>query len=74
MTRTLDTKGLSCPLPVLRARKALRDHPSGELLVVETTDPAARRDFEAFCREAGHHFLGVDENAGVLTITIRKGA
>ncbi|MBM3485286.1 MAG: sulfurtransferase TusA family protein [Alphaproteobacteria bacterium] len=74
MTRTLDTKGLKCPLPVLRAKKALRDHPPGALLVVEATDAAARRDFEAFCREAGHDFVGVEESAGILTITIRKGA
>lgn len=74
MTTTLDARGLKCPLPVLRARKALRDVPAGGELAVQTTDPAAPRDFEAFCREAGHAFLGAVEADGATTITIRKSA
>ena len=45
----LDVQGLSCPLPVLKANKALRGLPPGAALVVLATDPAARRDFPAFC-------------------------
>ncbi|MGE0747510.1 MAG: sulfurtransferase TusA family protein [Rhodospirillales bacterium] len=74
MTTTLDARGLKCPLPVLRARKALRDVPAGGELAVQTTDPAAPRDFEAFCREAGHTFVGTADADGATTITIRKGA
>ena len=74
MTRTLDAKGLKCPLPVLRARKALRDLAAGDTLAVETTDPAAPKDFAAFCREAGHELVGTVEADGLATITIRKGA
>jgi tRNA 2-thiouridine synthesizing protein A len=74
MATTLDARGLKCPLPVLRARKALRDIAPGGVLAVQTTDPAAPRDFEAFCREAGHVFVGVEEVDGAATITIRKGA
>ncbi|MEX2453567.1 MAG: sulfurtransferase TusA family protein [Rhodospirillaceae bacterium] len=69
---TLDATGLSCPLPVLRARKALGRVAAGATLAIRATDRAAPADFEAFCREAGHGFLGVAEDAGVYTITLRK--
>ncbi len=73
MTTMLDTKGLSCPLPVLRARKALRAVAPGGLLCVLATDPAAVEDFRMFCRETGHGFIGSDETApGVFEITVRK--
>ncbi len=73
MTTMLDTKGLSCPLPVLRARKALRAVAPGGLLCVLATDPAAVEDFRAFCRETGHGFIGSDETVpGVFEITVRK--
>ena len=52
----LDAQGLKCPLPVLRARKALRDVAPGGLLTVLATDPAAPRDFRAFCEQTGHRF------------------
>ena len=68
----LDAVGLKCPLPVLRARKRLRDVPCGELMEVRADDPAAPGDFEAFCRETGHALLGLEENGGVFTILIRK--
>src|ERR1700758_4621895 len=50
----LDVKGLKCPLPVLRANRALRDMAPGERLRVLATDPAAVADFQAFCQETGH--------------------
>lgn len=73
MTTILDTKGLRCPLPVLRARKALRDVAPGELLCVLATDPAAVEDFRAFCRETAHDFVACSEEADVYAITIRRG-
>ncbi len=73
MTTILDTKGLSCPLPVLRARKALRGLPPGGLLCVLATDPAAVGDFRAFCVETGHGFVDDTEpEPGVFEITVRK--
>ena len=72
--RRLDATGLRCPLPVLRARKALRDVAPGGTLEVRATDTAAPADFEAFCREAGHAFGGVDEDGEVFVITLRKAA
>jgi tRNA 2-thiouridine synthesizing protein A len=50
-----DLRGLTCPLPVLRARKRLAGMPPGALLWVETTDPLAVIDIPAFCRESGHN-------------------
>ena len=72
MTATLDATGLKCPLPVLRARKALRSIPSGETLLVLSTDTAAVEDFRAFCAEAAHGFVDWAQDGEVYRITIRK--
>jgi tRNA 2-thiouridine synthesizing protein A len=69
----LDLKGLICPLPVLRANKALRALADGEVLEVAATDPASAKDFETYCQTAGHALLGRDETGGVYTFRIRKG-
>lgn len=68
----LDATGLRCPLPVLRARKKLQAVAPGGLLVVRATDRAAPADFEAFCREAGHSFVGTETAGDIFTITLRK--
>jgi tRNA 2-thiouridine synthesizing protein A len=68
----LDTKGLKCPLPVLKARKAMRDVPAGGVLRVLATDPGAVKDFEHFCKTTGHQLLACRDEAGVLTFEIRK--
>jgi tRNA 2-thiouridine synthesizing protein A len=68
----LDAKGLLCPLPVLKARKALKDVPAGGVLRVLATDPGAVKDFEAFCKTTGHELLRRDEQGGVHTFDIRK--
>jgi tRNA 2-thiouridine synthesizing protein A len=59
--REVDARGLNCPLPILRAKKALNDLASGQVLKVIATDPGSRRDFEAFARQTGHRLLRVDE-------------
>ena len=71
---TLDVKGMSCPLPVLRANKALRAMKAGEKLRVLATDRAAVADFQAFCRETGHLLVAQGEEQGVFSFTIRKRA
>jgi tRNA 2-thiouridine synthesizing protein A len=53
----LDVRGLACPLPVLKARKALLGMAPGARLLLETTDPVAAVDIPHFCREAGHRLL-----------------
>ncbi len=68
----LDVKGMRCPLPVLRANRALRGLAPGAQLRVLATDRASVLDFQAFCRETGHALLAQGEEAGVFSFTIRK--
>ena len=69
----LDATGLRCPLPVLRARKALRALPAGARLRVLATDPGAAQDFRAFCEATGHELVESRAAAdGVLAFLIRK--
>jgi TusA-related sulfurtransferase len=56
--RELDTRGLNCPLPILKAKKALADMGSGEILKVISTDPGSTRDFQAFARQTGNELVG----------------
>ena len=57
VSKELDTRGLNCPLPILKAKKALADMVSGELLRVVSTDPGSMRDFQAFARQTGNDLL-----------------
>jgi tRNA 2-thiouridine synthesizing protein A len=70
----LDARGLLCPLPVLKANKAMKALAAGEMLTVVATDPAAPKDFAAFCQTAGHTLIRVEEADGTYTITLRKAA
>jgi tRNA 2-thiouridine synthesizing protein A len=70
--RILDAKGLRCPLPVLKARKAMKDLPAGATLRVLATDPGAIKDFEAFCKITGYRLLSASQAGGVLTFDIEK--
>jgi len=72
-TAVLDAQGLLCPLPVLRARKAMKDVPAGGLLKVLATDPGAVKDFEHFCEATGSTLVQSSEAGGVFTFLIRKG-
>jgi TusA-related sulfurtransferase len=55
--KELDARGLNCPLPILKAKKALSEMSTGEVLRVMTTDPGALRDFQAFSRQTGHELI-----------------
>ena len=68
----LDVRGLNCPLPVLRANRALRSLPPGARLRVLATDRAAVADFQAFSRETGHTLLAMSEEAGVFSFVLRR--
>ncbi|MFW7266757.1 sulfurtransferase TusA family protein [Gluconacetobacter sp. Hr-1-5] len=68
----LDVKGLSCPLPVLKANRALRSMQPGDRLRVIATDRASVADFQAFCRETGHALIAFGEDGGVLSFVIRR--
>ena len=69
---TLDAQGLKCPLPVLRARKAMREVGPGATLTILATDPAAPADFAAFCEQTGHTLVSSTEAEGVHTIVVRR--
>ena len=56
--KELDTRGLNCPLPILKAKKALADMSSGQLLRVVSTDPGSTRDFQAFAKQTGNELVG----------------
>ena len=55
--KELDTRGLNCPLPILKAKKALAELTSGQVLKVIATDPGSVRDFQAFARQTGNELL-----------------
>ena len=56
-TKAIDTRGLNCPLPILKAKKALAELQSGDVLKVVSTDPGSVRDFQAFARQTGNELL-----------------
>jgi tRNA 2-thiouridine synthesizing protein A len=70
--RTLDTRGLACPLPILKAKKAIGELPVGGTLEVLATDPGAREDFAAFCQTTGHVLLEDSETDGVLHVVLQR--
>ncbi len=70
--RVLDTKGLNCPLPVLKTKKAIGQVPSGGILQVLSTDPGSVADFEAFCRQTGNELLESKTEGDVFTLLIRR--
>lgn len=72
--RVLDTKGLNCPLPILRAKKALKDIAVGGTIQVLATDPGAVKDFEAFCRTTGNELLESKEDQKVFSFVIKRTA
>ena len=73
-TQTLDTKGMNCPLPILKAKKALGGLSNGDTLKVFATDPGSVKDFEAFCRQTGHVLLESSEDGGVFSFLIKNTA
>jgi tRNA 2-thiouridine synthesizing protein A len=72
MAELLDLKGLKCPLPVLRAKKALKGMAPGAVLEVLATDPGSAKDFQAFCETTGNDLVSWSEADGVFTYTLRK--
>ncbi len=73
-TAVLDTKGLKCPLPVLRARKAMKSVAPGGLREVQSTDPSSQQDFKAFCETTGDELLRVSADDGLYVFLIRKAS
>lgn len=69
--KTLDTKGLNCPLPILKTKKAIAEVPKGGTLEVLATDPGAVADFQAFCKSTGNEMVEHSEQGGVYRFVIR---
>jgi tRNA 2-thiouridine synthesizing protein A len=72
MDMELDTKGMNCPMPVLKAKKAMNQLENGQLLKIEATDPGAMEDLKAFCSAGGHELIESDQADGVFTFVLRK--
>jgi tRNA 2-thiouridine synthesizing protein A len=70
--REVDARGLNCPLPILRTKKALNDMASGQVLRILATDPGSVRDFEAFARQTGNQLLQHGERDGAFYFLLRR--
>lgn len=72
-TKELDARGLNCPLPILKAKKALADMTSGQTLKVIATDAGSVRDFQAFAKQTGNELVGQStEGADFITVLKRR--
>jgi tRNA 2-thiouridine synthesizing protein A len=70
--KEIDTRGLNCPLPILRTKKALTDVQSGQVLKIVATDPGSVKDFETFAKQTGHALLSHAEADGEFTFYLKK--
>ena len=70
----LDAKGMNCPLPILKAKNALKELPAGGTLEIFATDPGAVKDFAAFCRATGNELIEHDEDGGIYRFVIKRAA
>jgi tRNA 2-thiouridine synthesizing protein A len=70
--KELDARGLNCPLPILRAKKALGELQSGQVLRLVSTDPGSVKDFAAFCKQTGHELLSQAEANKEYTFFLKK--
>jgi len=72
VTRTLDLKGLSCPLPIVKTAKAMKELESGDLVEVFATDPGSVPDFAAWSKATGHELVEQTQDASVFRFLLRK--
>ena len=70
--KEIDTRGLNCPLPILKAKKALADMQTGQLLKVVSTDPGSRRDFQAFAKQTGNDLVEQSEAGQDFVHVLRR--
>jgi tRNA 2-thiouridine synthesizing protein A len=70
---TIDAKGLSCPIPIMKTKKAIKNLPAGSIYEVLTTDPGSASDIAAYCKATGQELLESDVEDGVYRFRIRKG-
>lgn len=70
--KELDARGLNCPLPILKAKKALAELQSGEVLRIIATDPGSVRDFQAFCKQTGNDLLSHTQTGVEFEFLMRR--
>ncbi|MDE5052636.1 sulfurtransferase TusA family protein (plasmid) [Niallia taxi] len=71
--KVLDAKGLACPMPIVKTKKAMVDIETGEVLEVHTTDKGALNDLTAWAKSGGHELIKHEDDNGVLKFWIKKG-
>lgn len=69
---TLDARGLSCPLPILKTKKALAQLENGEVLEIISTDPGSVKDLSSFCEQTGHELVSSEVDEGEFVFTVKK--
>jgi len=72
--QVLDAKGLSCPLPILKTKKAVAALSKDQILKVETTDPGSKNDMASWAKRTGNELVKVEEGSGTFTFYIKKAA
>jgi tRNA 2-thiouridine synthesizing protein A len=70
--QTLDARGLSCPMPVLKTKKAIESLASGQVLEIFSTDPGTRNDLPSWANRTGNTFLGEKEDQGFIRFYVKK--
>lgn len=69
----LDARGLSCPMPVLKTKKIMKNMKPGQILEIQGTDPGTRNDLPAFTERSGDEFLGEEQKDGYISFYVKKG-
>jgi len=72
MAHLLNAEGLNCPLPILKAKKALKDVPVGEVLEIRATDPGSVADFAAFCKQTGNELISSSSEGSIYKFEIKR--
>lgn len=73
VTKVLDAKGLACPMPIVKTKKAMNELVSGQILEIHTTDKGAKNDLTAWAQSGGHELVKYDTDTDVLKFWIKKG-
>ncbi|MCM3715896.1 sulfurtransferase TusA family protein [Halalkalibacter oceani] len=71
--KVLDAKGLACPMPIVKTKKAINEMESGQVLEIHATDKGAKNDLSAWAKSGGHELLSDTEEDSVLKFWIKKG-
>ena len=71
-TQSLDARGMNCPLPILRTKKALSAMSTGETLAITSTDPGSVKDMQSFCKQTGNELVSSNSDQGEFVFLVRK--